>query len=124
MNTLSFANGFREVPVPRGLPIEPGSRIYQKDVSDGHLTVIVSRHPKAKLWHLSISHRLSLLDPKTERPLPGRYPTWDEIKEARYSLLPDSAQMAMILPPKAEYVNVHPTTFHLYEVPELEGRER
>ncbi len=54
-------------------------------------------------WHMSISH-------------PARYPTWDEIKEARYRFVPDKATMAMILPPKSEYVNIHPNCFHLHEI--------
>jgi hypothetical protein len=54
-------------------------------------------------WHLSIAH-------------PNRYPTWDEIREARYALVPDSVVMAMLLPPKGQYVNVHPNCFHLWEV--------
>lgn len=52
--------------------------------------------------HLSISH-------------PHRYPKWDEISDARYSLLPDAAYMVMYLPPKAEYVNFHKNCFHLHE---------
>ena len=55
------------------------------------------------LWHISIS-------------APDRYPTWDEIADARYDLCPDEITMAMFLPPKSEYVNLHPTTFHLHEV--------
>jgi len=54
-------------------------------------------------WHLSISH-------------PTRYPTWDDIKAARYDLLPDECTMAMLLPPSGEYINVHPNCFHLHEV--------
>jgi hypothetical protein len=56
-------------------------------------------------WHLSISH-------------PDRDPTWEEIRSARYALLPDEAQMALILPPKAEYVNAHEHCFHLWEIKE------
>ena len=55
------------------------------------------------LLHLSISHR-------------ERYPTWDEIKEARYQLCPDNVVMGMFLPPKEYYVNLDPNCFHLYEV--------
>jgi hypothetical protein len=55
-------------------------------------------------WHLSISH-------------PTRNPTWEEIRDARYELLPDACTVGMLLPPKAEYVNVHPYCFHLHEVP-------
>lgn len=56
-------------------------------------------------WHLSISHR-------------HRYPTWDEIKFARYEFLPDAKTIAMILPPRNEYVNFHPNCFHLHEIEE------
>lgn len=55
------------------------------------------------LLHLSISH-------------PMRYPNWDEIKDARYTLLPDEKTFAILLPPKAEYVNQHKNCFHLHEL--------
>ena len=45
-----------------------------------------------------------------------RYPTWDEIKDARYSLLDNNLTMAMMLPPMEEYVNLHNNCFHLYEI--------
>jgi len=52
--------------------------------------------------HLSISH-------------PDRYPTWDEIRDARYAIMPDEITVAMFLPPKKDYVNVNENTFHLWE---------
>ncbi len=55
------------------------------------------------LWHLSISH-------------PSRYPSWEEIRDARYALVPDGVTMAMLLPPKDQYVNIHPNCFHLWQV--------
>ena len=54
-------------------------------------------------WHLSISH-------------PTRYPVWDEIRDARYDLVPDGCTMGMLLPPKAQYVSLHPNCFHLHQV--------
>jgi hypothetical protein len=77
----------------------------------GECRIIVSRNiygPKGGdfgplRWHLSIS-------------CADRYPTWEEIREARYALLPDDCTMGMLLPPKKEYVNVHPNCFHLHEV--------
>ena len=80
---------------------------YMRQLPDGKLTVLISKDPHDRLfhvylWHLSIAH---------ER----RYPTWDEIAQARYDLLPDNITMAMYLPPRAEYVNVHPNCFHLHE---------
>ena len=48
-----------------------------------------------------------------------RYPTWDEIKEIRYTLAPQNVTMVMFLPPPEEFVNVHDFTFHLFETPEV-----
>lgn len=53
-------------------------------------------------WHFSISH-------------PSRNPTWEEQRDARYDLVPDEVTMVSVLPPKAEYVNVHPFCFHWHE---------
>jgi hypothetical protein len=64
--------------------------------------IIVSHEPENG-WHLSIS--------RTDRD-----PSWDDIVTARYRLLPDVYNMAMFLPKAEDYVNIHPHTFHLYEV--------
>lgn len=68
--------------------------------------ILVSHDPTSDgpLWHLSISRR-------------DRDPSWAEIATARYRLLPHVKEMAMILPPLEEYVNLHPFTFHLHEQP-------
>lgn len=67
----------------------------------GECHVIVGHEPAG--WHLSISHET-------------RYPTWDEIRDARYALCPDDITMSMLLPPKGEYTNLHERCFHLWEV--------
>lgn len=94
-------------------------RSYQRDVHDGHLSVLVAKEPLGsggKLqYHMSISHRTNGNPPKS-----GRYPTWDEIADARYKLLPQDLTFVMFLPPPSEYVAVHDTTFHLHEY-EKEG---
>jgi len=101
-------------PVPvewRRLPgdvLFPGQQIWQRQVSDGHLSVIVGIESEG--WHMSISHRTNHTPPR-----PGRYPKWGEIKEARYRFCPADISMCMILPPPEEYINVHPTCFHLHE---------
>jgi hypothetical protein len=76
----------------------------------GECTVIVALEPYGTetRWHLSIAHS-------------SRYPTWDEIKAARYGIsdvIPDSMVMAQLLGPVAEgeWVNAHDNCFHLYEV--------
>lgn len=86
-----------------------GSQAWQKDLPDGHLTVFVSTDDGAR--HLSISHRRD----SRSGPVPGRNPRWEEIKDARYRFCPEVRYMVMVLPPLDEYVNVHETTFHLWE---------
>lgn len=81
---------------------------WHRRVNDGTLTVLVANEPDG--WHLSISHR----PPNERRAL--RYPTWDEIADARYRLLPDDITVAMLLPPPSQYVAAHPTTFHLHQI--------
>lgn len=72
----------------------------------GGCKVLVSHedHGKGRMrWHLSISRE-------------DRYPGWNEIKDARYSLMPDDITVAQILPPAAEFVNIHSNCFHLWEI--------
>jgi hypothetical protein len=93
----------------------PGLRVYQREVPDGHLSVLVGCETaglESPRWHLSISHRTN-----THPPEPGRYPAWDEIKDARYRFMPGDITVAQLLPPEAECVNVASTTFHLWEIP-------
>ena len=82
----------------------PGCRAYR---TSNNLTVICGREPCGPhgemRWHLSVAHN-------------KRNPTWEEIRDLRYFLVPDGAMMTMFLPPAQEYVNAHPFCFHLYEV--------
>ncbi len=91
---------FTEVPIPPEVRplLEPGSRAYRM----GRCQIIVSQQQAG--WHLSISR-------------PERLPTWEEVRDARYELVPDDATMALLLPPKTEYVNVHDYCLQLYEIP-------
>jgi len=61
-----------------------------------------------KLRHLSISHQ-------------ERLPTWEEVKTARYKLMPHEIDVMMVLPRPADYVNLHSNCFHLWEIPEKWG---
>jgi hypothetical protein len=85
--------------------------VWRRNVTDGLLTGLVCEEPEG--WHLSISFT-------DNRGRLSRYPSWDEIADARYRLLPDDVDFVMHLPPPDEYVAVHDTTFHLHEHP---GRE-
>lgn len=104
-------SGWRQIRVPEQLRREsPKLRAWQREVRGGHLSVFAGPEPGG--FHLSISHRIS-----NNHPTPGRYPTWDEIHDARYRFAPLDVTMAMLLPPQDEYVNIHATTFHLWEMP-------
>jgi hypothetical protein len=94
LEVKKVADRWKEIPCPM---------LYCKAYRWGSCTVFVRQEPKIG-WHLSISQ-------------PYRYPTWQEIKAARYDLLPHDVTMAMILPPTDEYVNVHPNCFHLHQIP-------
>lgn len=85
---------YREIQSP-----VPGCKAWQL----GQCTVFAG--VELGMWHLSISH-------------PTRYPSWDEIKEARYRFVPNEVTMAMLLPPREEYINIHSNCFHLHELRE------
>ncbi len=115
---------WRQVPIPPRVlsRLEPDARCFVRRLDDRDRTalqVIVGRSANAG-WHLSIAAhvRTDLVGPDGG-PIVGRIPTWKEIRDARYELLPDDIYMAMILPPKKDYVDRHPTptTMHLYEIP-------
>jgi hypothetical protein len=99
-----------EIPPPRSVAGDPrlmkGANAYIRTYRLGECTVIVTR--EFGRWHLSIAHE-------------SRYPSWDEIAEARYRVLPDDVTMGLDLPPKSEYVNIHRNCFQIVEV--LDARE-
>lgn len=84
-------------------------RCYEAAVPDGELHAVITREPEG--WHLSVSFR-------PLRGAPLRLPSWDELKDARYRFVPDRAHMAALLPPRAEWVDIHPTCLHLWEIPD------
>lgn len=82
--------------------LQPGTRVYHK----GSLNILVSPPHEGYGWHMSISTCY-------------RNPTWEEIRDAWYALIPDSEKKngAMFFPPQAEYVNLQQYCFHVHEVP-------
>ena len=93
------------------LAMFPNARCWQKDLSDGFLEVfrtVEELEPGTWTTHISICH-------KTYANTPGRYPTWDEQREAVREFAPGKAMKSVIPATEAEYVNVHNTTFHWWE---------
>lgn len=70
--------------------------------SNGALMAVRSKRPFTG-YQLSISH-------------PMRLPTWQEVKDARYAMLPNNIVVAMILPPINEYVNIHENCLQMFEI--------
>jgi hypothetical protein len=91
---------FRELEIPPNVAalLEPGSRAFVS----GSCRIIVSQQKAG--WHLSISK-------------PNKLPSWEEVRDARYELIPDAATMALLLPPMEEYINVHEFCLQMYEIP-------
>jgi hypothetical protein len=86
------------------------SVLYRR-VHDGELRAIRSQDGPAQLWHLSVSHwRRSKIRDRAKR-----YPSWDELADARYDLLPANIDVVMHLPPPEQFVSAEDTTFHLHE---------
>lgn len=104
-------SAWAEVETPAARTTE---RHFARNTSDGRLFAIVAIEPMVG-WHLSVSFR-------DHRGTHRRYPTWDEILHARDQLLPAEIDFVMHLPASdADYIAVHPTTFHLYQHPAPEG---
>lgn len=99
----------QDVPWPPAMlqAVAMGSRPVRCCRINGWMTCFINI--EMGLYHLSLAH-------------PRRYPTWDEIKAVRYALLPDERTFALLFPPMAQYVNLHPNCFHLHEVPEMAER--
>lgn len=88
----------------RMLGAEGSSEIKSYHTLAGH-TILFSTDttPKGKLKHISISHFT-------------RYPNWDELLDFKEQLLGDIDAM-LVMPKKADYVNLHKTTFHIWQTP-------
>jgi len=95
----------KEIPTPADLQrrLINDRNTYLRAYMLGECSVLVTKEDDA--WHLSIAH-------------PGRYPRWDEISEARYRLLPEDKVIAMILPPRKAYINIHENCFQMFEIPD------
>jgi hypothetical protein len=88
-----------------GMSIQPGTKRYKM----GACSILVSPpydDPKDG-WHYGWHLTISRVD---------RYPSWDEIAKARYSLLDASMNMVMVLPPPEDFINIHNNCFQLHEL--------
>lgn len=106
MSGWQRANPSKEI-----LAIFPNARLWVQRTEDGLLQAQRTvENPEGDRWlmHLSISH--SGTDGR-----PGRYPTWDEQKEAVWRFCPGKPMVSYLPPEGDPYVNVHPTTFHWWE---------
>lgn len=80
--------------------VTPDLRTFRRRTRDGTLSVMAGTEPDG--FHLSISH-------------PRRYPSWDELCEARDAFTPPEMTFVQKLPPRDRWVNLHENCFHLWE---------
>lgn len=93
--------------IDAGLYVHAGARAWQ---SKNGLRVIAGLEPYLDgrfglLLHVSLS--------RAER-LPG----WKEVKLIKDAFFGDDGEAMIVLPKAADYVNVHPHTHHLWQMPE------
>lgn len=104
-------DGSKLLELMRSQGLEPSDLAAFATVSGCTVIHSVEETPHGKLRHVSIAH-------------PRRYPTWDEIKEAKYHFFKDDEDAVMILPRKTDgilYVNMHANCFHLWQLPTIPG---
>lgn len=90
-------NGWIQITSDRFEAAVPHGRAFGK----GGCTAIVSIDEGR--WHLSIARR-------------DRLPTWEELGDARDSLLPPDLFFCVPHPPRSYWINIHEYCLHLYEI--------
>lgn len=107
---LAWGSGYlRERPAPEVPPAMAG-RVLEAHGYDGpgqlSVFVTIDNTPKwGPLKHVSIAY-------------PRRDPSWAEIKRVRDLFFAADEDVMMVLPRQADYVNVHPHAFHLWQTPQ------
>jgi hypothetical protein len=114
----TVTHGFKEKPIiEQPMPINVARALIAQGMKPeslrvftmGVCSIFVGQEPAGKnrelLWHLTIS-------------TPSRHPTWDEIKVARYRLLPADICVGILLPEARFYVNV-PEQDHVFQLWEV-----
>jgi len=103
-------------PHPQVTKDTAGGRGYERRTEDGRLSALVS-NTEEDGWYMTITHYSSMVDGKDGTHLINRSPSLFEIKDARYTLLPDKeAHMAIVLPPMSKIGREAPSMVHLWEL--------
>lgn len=84
--------------------VRPGAKTYA-GTHDFRLILIIEKHAPEDggRWHLTMSHT-------------HRYPTLDELADARHKLIPDNATMVLLTPPPREHRKFYDTCLELWEI--------
>jgi len=114
----TVTHGFKEQPIiAQRMPENVRRALVSQGIDPASLSIytmgpcniFVGQEPAGKnhelLWHLTIS-------------TPSRHPTWDEIKVARYRLLPADICVGILLPKPEFYVNL-PEQDHVFQLWEV-----
>jgi hypothetical protein len=79
-----------------------------KNLDGARIILSMDQTPHGDLKHLSISRR-------------DRHPTWDEIVNAKIRFFGEDTDCMMVIPKKADYVNIEEHCFHVWETPKEWG---
>lgn len=77
-------------------------RKYVHNLTFQSVILSVSEEADGRVWaHLSTA-------------FPSRLPTWGDLRKAKDLFLGEEARAIQVLPPKSEWVNIHPYCLHLF----------
>jgi hypothetical protein len=86
-----------------------------RGLSDVPYLHVLATHDVTPRWgpllHVSVSTSREYLE----------HPPWDDLLAIRAAFFPSDRDAMMVLPREADYINIHPNTWHLWEAPETWG---
>jgi hypothetical protein len=81
---------------------------YERLLTREHVLITVGRHEGKRWIHFSIAH-------------PSRIPHFEELRRYKDAFLGVERKAIQVLPPKSEYVNIHPYCLHLFSCLDGDG---
>lgn len=94
----------------------PGARVFHRRAELGVRLWVIVEHVSVPPggWHLAVSTLRELHNPLGEGYLPAnRRPTLEEVEAAIAAFLPAGIAVAAFWPPKEQWDQQHPTTWHV-----------
>lgn len=107
---LAEVHDWHPPEAPRGWVRQPwGTGIqYLRTLTRESVLMTVGLHDGKRWIHFSMAH-------------PSRVPHFVELRDFKRHFLGDERKAILVLPPKAEYVNIHPFCLHLFSCLDDDG---